>query len=85
MPEVTKRDNEGPESVVRRFSQMVHRSGTLLEAKRRQFHERNKSRKEARKDAQRKAEIQSERDHLIKIGEIDEFAPYKPGKHKRNK
>ena len=73
MVEVRKRDNEGTESLVRRFSRKVQQSGVLLQARKIRFHARKKSRRKQREDAQRRTELQAERDRLIKLGEIDEF------------
>lgn len=73
MVEVRKRDNEGTESLVRRFSRKVQQSGVLLQARKIRFHARKKSRRKQREDAQRRTELQAERERLIKLGEIDEF------------
>lgn len=78
MVEVRKRDNEGSESLVRRFSRKVQQSGVLLQARKIRFHARKKSRKKVREEAQRKAELTAERERLIKLGEIDEFTPMYP-------
>ena len=45
----------------------------LLQAKKVQYFERKKSRQRVREEAQRRTELQTERDRLIKLGEIDEF------------
>jgi len=70
---VRKRDDESSESLVRRFSRKVQESGVLLQAKKVQYFERKKSRQRVREEAQRRTELQTERDRLIKLGEIDEF------------
>ncbi|MEX1997257.1 MAG: 30S ribosomal protein S21 [Candidatus Andersenbacteria bacterium] len=75
MVEVRKRDNEGTESLVRRFSRKVQQSGVLLQARKIRFHARKKSRRKLREEAQRRTELQTERERLIKLGEIDEFTP----------
>lgn len=74
MVEVRKRDNESTESLLRRFSRKVQQSGVLLQARKIRFHARKKGKKKLREDAIRKAGLMAERDRLIKIGEIDEFA-----------
>lgn len=71
--EVKKRDNENTDSLVRRFSRVVQKSGVLLQARKVRYYQRKKSKLKARKEAQRKAELTAERDHLIKLGEIDEY------------
>lgn len=76
MVEVKKRDNESSESLVRRFSRKVQDSGVLLQARKVQFYRRKKSRRKLREEAQRRTELLAERERLIKLGEIDEFAPY---------
>lgn len=78
MVEVRKRDNEGTDSLVRRFSRKVQQSGVLLQARKIRFHARKKSRRKLREEAQRRTELQTERERLIKLGEIDEFAPVNP-------
>lgn len=75
MVEVRRRQNEGPESLFRRFSRKVQQSGVLLQARKIRFYTRKKSRAKQREEAQRRAELQKERERLIKLGEIDEFAP----------
>lgn len=81
MVEVRRRQNEGPDSLVRRFSRKVQQSGVLLQARKIRFYTRKKSRAKLRIEAQRRAELQKERERLIKLGEIDEFAP--PNKPQR--
>lgn len=76
MVEVKRRDNEGSESVIRRFSRKVQQSGVLLQARKVQFYQRKKNRRKVREEAQRRTELQTERERLIKLGELDEFAPY---------
>ncbi|MDP3997882.1 MAG: 30S ribosomal protein S21 [Candidatus Andersenbacteria bacterium] len=80
MVEVKRRDNEGSDSVVRRFSRKVQQSGVLLQARKIRFHTRKKNRRRMREEAQRRTELQAEREHLIKIGELDEFSAlsYRP-------
>lgn len=75
MVEVRKRDHEGTESLVRRFSRKVQQSGVLLQARKIRFHARKKSRRKLRQEAQRRVQLQAERERLIKLGEIDEFTP----------
>lgn len=75
MVEVKRRDNEGSESLVRRFSRKVQQSGVLLQARKVRYFARKKNRRKLREEAQRRAELTAERDRLIKLGEIDEFSP----------
>ena len=76
MVEVQRRDNESAESLLRRFSRKVQQSGVLLQARKIRFYERKKNRQRLREEAQRRAAFQTERERLIKLGEISEFAAY---------
>ena len=60
---------------MRRFSRKVQQSGVLLQARKIRFHARKKNRRKVREEAQRRAVLTAERDRLIKLGELDEFAP----------
>jgi len=75
MVEVRKRDNESTDSLLRRFSRKVQQSGVLLQARKVRFYERRRGRRKMREDAIRRTSLQAERDRLIKLGELDEFAP----------
>lgn len=81
--EVRKRDNESSESLIRRFSRKVQQSGVLLQARKVRYYERKKSKRRVREEAQRRGELQAERERLIKLGEIDEFAPFPGQRTKR--
>jgi ribosomal protein S21 len=74
MVEVRKRDNESTDSLLRRFSRKVQQSGVLLQARKVRFYERRRGRRKMREDAIRRTSLQAERDRLIKLGELDEFA-----------
>lgn len=73
MIEVRRRQNEGVESFLRRFSRRVQNSGVLLQARKIRFHARKKSKTKRREDARRRAELTKERERLLKMGEIDEY------------
>lgn len=75
MVEVRRRDNESTEGLIRRFTRKVQQSGVLLQARKVRYYERKKSKRRVREEAQRRAVLRSERDRLIKLGEIDEFTP----------
>lgn len=81
--EVRKKDNESSDSLIRRFSRKVQQSGVLLQARKVRYYERKKSKRRVREQAQRRAELQAERERLIKLGEIDEFAPYPASRGRR--
>lgn len=80
---VRKRDDESPESLVRRFSRKVQESGVLLQAKKIQYYQRKKSKRRVREEAARRTELQAERERLIKLGEIDEFTFPTSGRGRR--
>lgn len=81
MVEVKKRDNESTDSLLRRFSRKVQQSGVLLQAKKIRFFMRKKGRRKMREDAIRRSQLQSERDRLIKLGELDEFSYLQQQRH----
>lgn len=74
MVEVKKKDHEGVDSLIRRFSRRVQQSGVLLQARKVRFHERKKNKRKVREEAIRRAELMAERERLIKLGEIDEYS-----------
>ena len=74
MVEVRKRDNESTDGLLRRFHRKVQQSGVLLQARKVRFYERKRGRRKMREDAMRRSALQAERERLIKLGELDEFA-----------
>jgi len=70
--EVTKRERESSEGLLRRFSRKVQQSGVLLKARKNRYKETAKNKARIRKDAIRRAQIQKERDHLKKLGKLKE-------------
>lgn len=73
MVEVKRRQNEGVESLFRRFSRKVQQSGVILQARKVRFYTRKKSKMKRREEAKRRVELQKERERLIKLGELDEM------------
>jgi len=73
MVEVRRRNNEGADSLFRRFSRKVQQSGVLLQARKVRFFTKKQNRRRVREAAKRRAELTAERERLIKLGEIDEF------------
>lgn len=71
--EVKKKDGESNESLIRRFVRKVQSSGRLLNAKKRQYHEKPKNKRQVRLDAIRRQKIRDEREYLRKIGKLDEM------------
>lgn len=72
MIEVSKRQNERIESMLRRFRQKVQRSGILLRAREKMFHQRSKSKRKIREEAKARQEHRKEREYLRKIGKLEE-------------
>ena len=75
MVQVKRKDNEGSDSLIRRFSRKVRESGVLLQAQKVRFYQRKKSKRRARDEALRKSELTAEYERKVKLGEIDEFNP----------
>ncbi len=73
MVEVKKKDGESNESVIRRFVRKVQSSGRLLQAKKYQFHQKKKNKRQIRLDAQRREHTRVEREYLRKIGKLDDY------------
>lgn len=72
MVEVSKKNNESFESLMRRFTRRTLQSGKLLQAKKIRFHRRPDSDLKKRERALRRIEIGQERDYLKRIGRLDE-------------
>lgn len=83
MIEVRRKQNEGVESFLRRFSRRVQNSGVLLQARKVRFHARKKNKTKRREEAKRRAELTKERERLLKIGELDEYADMPFGRSQR--
>jgi ribosomal protein S21 len=72
--EVKKKKNESFESLLRRFNRRLIQSGKVLQAKKIQFHRKDKNKNAQQKSALRRLELQSKREYLKKIGQLkDEF------------
>ncbi|MBZ9572882.1 30S ribosomal protein S21 [Patescibacteria group bacterium] len=61
---------ESPQSLIRRFSQKIKKSGILLEARKKQFKEREKSSQLKKKSALRREKKRREYEKLKKMGKI---------------
>lgn len=68
MLEVKKKEGESSQSVVRRFTRALRRSGILSRIKEVRFYERPTSKTKAKKKALRGIEIQKERERMRKLG-----------------
>ncbi|MDP3794364.1 MAG: 30S ribosomal protein S21 [bacterium] len=73
MPIIIKRqENETTGSMLRRFTRTVQQSGTLVKARRVQFYNPPKSKREKRLSALYRQRVRKERERLQKLGVIDE-------------
>jgi len=67
---ITKQGRESSQSLLRRFAQKVRQSGILLEARKRQFLEREKSRELKKRSALRREQKKREYEELKKMGKL---------------
>lgn len=70
MLKVTKKERETSQSLVRRFTQRVQKSGILRWARKRRFFIRPKSQQIKKRAALRKEEIKKEYEKKRKLGEV---------------
>lgn len=68
--EVKKQEKETTQSLIRRFTKSIQQSGILLEARRVQFREREKSRQMRKRAALRREEMKKKYEMLKKLGKI---------------
>ncbi|MBU1149147.1 30S ribosomal protein S21 [Patescibacteria group bacterium] len=73
MVEVKRKDGETPESLLRRFSKRVQQSGVLLRAKKNRFYEKPKNKRTQKEEALRRKAVREKKEHLKKIGKLEEF------------
>lgn len=66
---VQKNNRESSQGLVRRFSQKMRKSGILLEAKKRQFKKKPRSRTLRKNSALRRIQKKAEHERLNKLGE----------------
>jgi len=69
---VDRKDDENVESLIRRFKKKVLQNGVVPEARRRRFYERPKSKKQLREEAKRRSKIRDQKEHLKKIGKMEQ-------------
>ncbi|MFH1643448.1 MAG: hypothetical protein ABH967_02340 [Patescibacteria group bacterium] len=67
-----KKERESVQSLIRRFSRSMRRSGTLLRLRRNQFHSRNKSNEMKKKAALRREELKNEYEKKKKLGLLED-------------
>ena len=68
--EVKRQNRETSQSLVRRFTQRLQRSGTLIRARRNRFKTRIKSDGAKKKEALRRVELRVEYAKLEKLGKL---------------
>ena len=67
---VKRQPRESSQSLIQRFTRKVKKSGILLEAKKRRFWERPKSRQMKKRSALRREQKKKEYEKLKKLGKI---------------
>ncbi len=68
--EITKRDRESSQGLIRRFSKRVKQSGVLIRARKRKYKQRKKSRQLKNRAALRREEKKKEYQKKKKLGLI---------------
>jgi len=68
--EIKRQNRETSQSLVRRFTQRLQRSGVLIRARRSRFKTRTKSDGAKKKEALRRAELRQEYLKLEKLGKL---------------
>jgi hypothetical protein len=69
--EIRKKEKETSQSLIRRFSQRLRRSGILLRARKAQYKKRAKSQEMKKRAALRREELKKEYERKKKMGEIE--------------
>lgn len=72
MAEVKKKKGESFESLMRRFTRRIQDSGTILQARKIRFKEKDKSKNANRAAAIRRTEIGARREYMLKSGKMKE-------------
>jgi len=67
---VQKQNRESTQSLIRRFSQKMRKSGILLEARKKQFKRRKKSSQLKKRTALRREKLRERYEKLKKLGKI---------------
>jgi len=66
--EVKKQERETPQSLIRRFTKRVQRSGVLLRARQSRYRKRPKSKQMKKRAALRREQLRKEYQRLKKLG-----------------
>lgn len=72
MIEVSKKEKETNESLIRRFSRLVKQSDFLNDVRRVRYNRKDKSKQEKREEAIYKVKMRKEIDKLKKLGKFDD-------------
>ncbi len=78
--EVKKQDKENAQSLIRRFTRSIQRSGLLRESRKRRFHQRDMGDLAKKRSALRREQMREEYARLEKLGLLKDRAK---GKNKR--
>jgi len=70
--EIKRKKNESFEAFIRRVKKRWQQSGKVLQVKKIQFHERDKSRNMRRRSALHRLKVANKMDYLKKIGRLPE-------------
>ena len=78
MVEVSKKNNESFESLIRRFTRKTLQSGRLLQAKKIRFFRKNDSDFKRKESALRKESTRKQHEYLKRIGKAEEIQDRRP-------
>jgi ribosomal protein S21 len=68
--EAKKQERETTQSLIRRFTKRVQRSGILIRARKSRFHQRSKSRQMRKEAALRREKLRKDYEKLKKLGKL---------------
>jgi len=69
--EIRKKEKESTPALIHRFTRKLQKSGILLEARKRQFKGREKSREAKKREALRREELKRYYEKLKKLGKLE--------------
>jgi len=72
MIEAKRKPRETPGAFLRRFTRKVQQSGVLIRARKIQYRDKPKTKRERRLSALRRDKIMKEREKLFKLGKLEE-------------
>lgn len=71
MLEVSKKENETSQALIRRFKKQLQKSGLLLQVRKKMFRERPKSKLKIREAAKKREEMRKQMEYLRKLGKVE--------------